>query len=137
MEKIKGKKISRNIILKGESRHRKKFKPPSKVDAGVRKTFGSDENSKNESQSLSLEGDYDHLFKNVDDILAPGTKHASGLADFWVEVKYRIHSIVRFNLRQIKFSTGIELIWTDSQVILFSHWSIFLILASHWSADLV
>ena len=117
MEKIKGKKISRNVILKGEAKHKKKFKPkrPSTVNAQVRKTFSSGENFKNESKSLSLEGDYDHLFKEV--IIKPA-KHASKMADFWVEVKYRIHSIVRFNLRQIKFSTGIELIWTDSQLTL-------------------
>ena len=74
------------------------------------------QNSKNESKSLSLEGEYDHLFKNVN--LKPTIRLASEVAHFWVEVKYRIHSILRFNLRQIKFSTGIELIWTDSQLTL-------------------
>ena len=116
MEQIRGKKISRNIILKGEARSKKKkAKRPSVIDPD-RKTFSSKENSKNESNSLELEGDFDHLFKDA--TLAPGTIFASSRAGFWLEVKYRIHSIVRFNLRQIKFSTGIELIWTDTQLTL-------------------
>ena len=116
MEQIRGKKISRNIILKGETRSKKKnAKRPQDIDPG-RITFNSKKNLKNESNSLELEGDFDHLFKDA--ALAPGTIFASRRASFWLEVKYRIHSIVRFNLRQIKFQTGIELIWTDTQLTL-------------------
>ena len=65
MKKIKGKRISRNIILKGEMRSKKeKSKRPSTVD--------SEENSKNESKNF---------------ILAPSTKLASRVADFWVEAR--------------------------------------------------
>lgn len=116
LAKIKGKKISRNIILKGETRSKKKkAKRLSAAIDSVRKTFGS-KSPKNESNSLELEGDFDHLFKDAS--IEPGSVLAGGLASSWVEVKYRIHSIVKFNLRQIKFSAGIELIWTDSQLTL-------------------
>ena len=63
-----------------------------------------------------VEGTYDHLFKDA--TLEPGSMFATKLAKFWVEAKYRIHSIIKFNLRQIRFSLGIELIWTDSQLTL-------------------
>ena len=106
--------------MKGETRPKKKKAKPlsaERLSAAIdsaRKIFSS-KKTKNESNPLEFEGDFDHLFKDA----IPGSGLlAAGLATNWVEVKYRIHNIVKFNMRQITYSTGIELIWTDSQLTL-------------------
>ena len=110
---FKPKRIPRNIVLKGGRSVEEKIRRLSSAGP-VSKTFDS-EDPKNGSNFLEFSGEYDHMFTPA--INGRGIR-AQELAPFWLEVKYRIHDIVKFNLRQIKFETGIELIWTDSQLTL-------------------